>query len=291
MKISKFSSTSILIVLALLLSGADMTPRPVAQGSGPASSTSSPPAPVIQGARPQIAEERVTVLVAPVTVNRDWLDYINPALTLLLVFVGAAYAILMKRQLRSIDQQARIANHTLIETRKAAEAAATNAETARQALLLNTRAVVEIHGVNIVENGMELAASITIMNTGPTAAKVLQQGFHFWFRDKFEPWPPDAVAFAPSPTLVPERLESQERVYATLTIEAAESQRTVPGNAGLSRWHAYTNGAWNVCLAGRVQYLDESGKVHETSFCQRWEPVRGRFVASDNMPSLYNYRG
>jgi hypothetical protein len=113
MKHSKPLSALILIASVLLLSGASSSPKP---SPVPSPRQSVQTKGQSSNAPKSEEHEAVPVRVAPVDVNRNKIDYVNPILTFLLVLVGAAYAILARCQLRAIGRQADIAENTLTET-------------------------------------------------------------------------------------------------------------------------------------------------------------------------------
>ena len=195
------------------------------------------------------------------------------------------------RQAKAAEEQVRNLEKTLVETRKVAEASAQSAEVARQALLLNVRPVVEIHGQHLDTHGLELRATIGIVNTGSMRAIIREQEFDFWLRARHEPYTTELPAVSGTRIRpLAEQLESQERVFTTLRIEASETSRTIPQDVSIDRWHAWMSNQWIACLSGRVCYEDAAGHVHVTSFCQAWNRELRKFIVLDEMPPLYNYR-
>jgi hypothetical protein len=124
---------SILIASVLFLSGASPSPEPspvpsprksaqaTSQSSGtagqkthghqtPSGQTSAIAYPTSTPEQQQKLRQIATsnkkkaqpIRIAPVDIHRDWLDYVNPILTFLLVIVGGIYAVLMARQLATM---------------------------------------------------------------------------------------------------------------------------------------------------------------------------------------------
>ena len=185
------------------------------------------------------------------------------------------------------EKQAATLERTLAATEQAALAAKQSAETGRAALLLNLRALIELDG-QVIERGTELIAQLTLLNSGPTAAIILEQGYYFWLRDRSEPYPPELpIEHVIKP--LGERLETLDSAVGVLKIYADETASTVCGNASLDRWHAYVENRWVACLAAHIRYEDEGGRVHVTNFCGAWDRMKRRFVVLDEMPALYNY--
>jgi hypothetical protein len=204
MKPLKLRSILILIAGALLLSAAEPSPypspRPIpGEGTQTTSQRSdhtgqqpqadkSPAAPTgtvansatapeeqpkLQQISDQDRREPQPIRVAPVNVNRDWIDYINPGLTFLLVVVGGIYAILTRCQLRTINRQATIANKALIETRKAANAAEKGADVTERALGLAERPHLIIHSFRIEGFKERIAEEVDSIRSLPEIERIV----------------------------------------------------------------------------------------------------------------------
>jgi hypothetical protein len=208
------------------------------------------------------------------------------------------------RTLGAIEEQARLTRIALRANRTAAIATKSSADSARAALLLNVRPVIEVHPISLVvderpseyrpgyhEITTRLVANFAVINTGSTQATIEAQSFHLWLKNRREPYPPEPGSGSLRKiTPLGHRLESQQRVIAQLVIEWDDLRSTIPEDASLSRLRAFLDNTLIAHLGASIGYGDEAGRKHETSFCQAWDRAHGHFIVPDEMPSFYNYR-
>jgi hypothetical protein len=293
MKRSRPSFLLILIVLALLLSAASPKPSPresaqaTSKSSGKAEQTrqakenpsyqwsaaTNPAAtPYGQAIGSQIADQNkhksVAVRVAPIDVNRDWIDYLNPILTILLVVVGAAYTIVAWRQLCAISRQADIAERAL-----------TTLE--RPWIFVALQNTTIFYGPNeyvvnlpVIYRNVGRAPAWLVGST--TTALKLEIGNSL-------PEEPDYTGYA----------------FYDAPLPIVHSEQVGPYEARLflkkEEWRAFASGRLELIVWGMVQYRDAL-TTHVTRFCMRVaspsdEPQQGRPVQCDYGfmgPQAYN---
>ena len=188
---------------------------------------------------------------------------------------------------------------TLIETRKAADAAKQSADVASKALSMSTRGIIEIHPMRVeVKNLTSATVYFTIVNTGARAVVVEEQVFSVWSREAASAYPatfPMNKNASPAPLskVVPPNNRTEAEMLAPLDqlVASSRSARTYVGGTLVQQdpWVAFQAGTQFLCLSGYVRYYDQDTRdSHETWVCQAWHTGERQFKVDPAMPQLFN---
>ena len=208
----------------------------------------------------------------------------------LLVFTGGLWWTSV-RQWRAIKEQARIANDTLIETRKAADAAKDGAKAAGEQAATSARAFemtlcgeVRIDAVSMIFGGTTPTIYFAALNTGHRQVQIIEQVFSLWYKPTDAAYPIEFPTRSHSPIPIPDTFPAHTRATDKVQGDAMITLVFPSGDA----WHLHSEGKLLICFSAYVGYTDHIGEHHGTFTCVAWDRIANRFVIPPDMPPTYN---
>lgn len=197
--------------------------------------------------------------------HADYKRWNTPAFwfgTIGLLVVGACYTFFAGWQLVVIRRQGKTANDTLIETRKAANAAKDSADSYRAQLALQARPLLRVRQAYLQTERPYIKAGYVLVNVGGSTAHVI------------------SLTHGLTMGTAPPQLFSKE------TFDLIPGQKyvaTVQAGGSLLRDQALPT----LKLSGLVIYRDDAKNVRETSFDRLYQPLLHIFARVENWDSEY----
>lgn len=176
---------------------------------------------------------------------------------------------------------------TMTATQTAAYANKASADRLAEQIKLTTRANIKVYAGTLANRPQTTTVDVdfTVVNEGHTDAQVILQRFAIWIHPLGLPWPTE-IPTAKSvvlDTLLPQKFEAYDSREGRLTMTILSSIA-----AATSDWAIFNSGGSLLCLSGRVQYIDETGKRREFRFCRNWSRNDQQFIVNATMPNAYN---
>jgi hypothetical protein len=205
----------------------------------------------------------------PVSVSRDWADWILWVFDGLLVAVGFFGIRLAYKTLKTVDRQT-----------KATENAANAAQASADAMINSERAWV-VAGVKRYQN-TATAFSLSVTNHGRTPARIL------WYERQFSQIPSTGTQLSDATNRATRQVNRQ--VFLAVGKPRRLEIFDIPKELGMKVWDDIRAGNITLACSGQIHYLDVvSGRFRDTWFCYSYSVSRHVFSADDLPPEENRY--